>query len=185
GCFWQVKHQFAQAERRILSRSDDQLLSRAGYTSGKSSVSGKVGYHSASNIAGYVSLRHTEVVSLRMPPRSVGKFACDRINFETGMGSIGILWVFPGGSIRCMRNCWWRPTGDELDFAVGKGVSFLWNRGSFHFLWRAISSMQFHDGIEGIEDYPQSHNSLASKFPKIVDFGFCPNGLVGIGIGGL
>ena len=46
--------------------------------------------------------------------------------------------------------------------------------------------LQFHDGFNWGEDYPKSYNSLASKFAaKKEDFGTCPNGLVGIGIGGL
>ncbi|KAL3781782.1 hypothetical protein HJC23_009212 [Cyclotella cryptica] len=67
GCFWQVKHHPPKPnDASSPAPTTNSFL--AGYTSGKSSVSGKVGYHSASNIAGYVSLRHTEVVSLRMPP---------------------------------------------------------------------------------------------------------------------
>lgn len=45
--------------------------------------------------------------------------------------------------------------------------------------------IQFHDGFKFGEDYPKSYNSLAAKYGKREDFGTCPNGMVGIGIGGL
>ncbi|KAL3781031.1 hypothetical protein HJC23_007927 [Cyclotella cryptica] len=88
-------------------------------------------------------------------------------------------------------------TRDKLDFAMGKGndgdvpkVSFIEDSREFPFFnyrvfFRLYNTLKFHDGFKGGEDYPQSYNSLVSKFAKIEDFGLCPNGLVGIGIGGL
>ena len=35
GCFWHVQHEFVEAERNILQRSDDAITSRAGYAGGK------------------------------------------------------------------------------------------------------------------------------------------------------
>lgn len=53
GCFWHVQHEFVEAERNILQRSDDAITSRAGYAGGKAgSLDGKVCYHNAQNIAG-------------------------------------------------------------------------------------------------------------------------------------
>ncbi|KAL3785727.1 hypothetical protein HJC23_006296, partial [Cyclotella cryptica] len=81
--------------------------------------------------------------------------------------------------------------GDKLDFAVGKGndgdvpkVSFIMDSKEFPF-FVAEQYHQFHDGFIWGEDYPLSYNSLASKFAKTEDFGWCSNGLVRIGIGGL
>ena len=46
GCFWHVQHEFVEAERNILQRSDDAITSRAGYAGGKAgSLDGKVCYH--------------------------------------------------------------------------------------------------------------------------------------------
>mmetsp|Transcript_15812 Transcript_15812/g.31890 ORF Transcript_15812/g.31890 Transcript_15812/m.31890 type:complete len:94 (-) Transcript_15812:194-475(-) len=69
GCFWHVQHEFVEAERKILGRSDDQITSRAGYAGGKAgALDGKVCYHNAGNVADYGKLGHAEVVSMRIPP---------------------------------------------------------------------------------------------------------------------
>eukprot|EP00568_Trieres_chinensis_P004342 CAMPEP_0183303442 /NCGR_PEP_ID=MMETSP0160_2-20130417/8881_1 /TAXON_ID=2839 ORGANISM="Odontella Sinensis, Strain Grunow 1884" /NCGR_SAMPLE_ID=MMETSP0160_2 /ASSEMBLY_ACC=CAM_ASM_000250 /LENGTH=127 /DNA_ID=CAMNT_0025466349 /DNA_START=59 /DNA_END=439 /DNA_ORIENTATION=+ len=34
GCFWHIQHEFVEAERRLLGRSDDRLTSRTGYAGG-------------------------------------------------------------------------------------------------------------------------------------------------------
>lgn len=34
GCFWHIQHEFVQAERDILGRSDEQLTAQAGYAGG-------------------------------------------------------------------------------------------------------------------------------------------------------
>jgi len=83
-------------------------------------------------------------------------------------------------------------TGDKLDFAVGKGddkdlpkVSFIMDTADFP-SYVAEQYHQFHDGFKLDENYPGSYNSLASKFAKKgEDFGTCPNGMMGLGIGGL
>ena len=83
-------------------------------------------------------------------------------------------------------------TGDKLDFAVGKGddkdlpkVSFIMDTAKFP-AFVAEQYHQFHDGFKLDENYPNSYNSLASKFANEgEDFGTCPNGALGLGIGGL
>ena len=83
-------------------------------------------------------------------------------------------------------------TGDQLDFAVGKGddrdlakVVFVMDSRKFPF-YVAEQYHQFHDGFKLDENYPASYNGLAGKFAKTgEDFGSCPNGMLGVGVGGL
>jgi hypothetical protein len=50
GCFWHAQHEFIEAERTILGRSDSELTSRAGYAGGKGgSKNGKVCYNNGSS----------------------------------------------------------------------------------------------------------------------------------------
>ena len=42
GCFWHIQHEFIEAERKLLGRSDEQLTSRAGYAGGTKTKDGKV-----------------------------------------------------------------------------------------------------------------------------------------------
>ncbi len=34
GCYWHIQHEFVEAERKLLSRSDTELTSRTGYAGG-------------------------------------------------------------------------------------------------------------------------------------------------------
>jgi len=73
-----VQHEFVEAERKILGRSDDQITARAGYAGGKAGASdGKVCYHNAGNIADYGKLGHAEVVSMRIPSSKFYDFAVE------------------------------------------------------------------------------------------------------------
>ena len=83
--------------------------------------------------------------------------------------------------------------GDRLDFAVGKGddadaraVAYVMDTGAFPFFPAEVYH-QFHDGFNLDENYPASYNRLARELVAtggVVDSG-CPNGLLGVGIGGL
>lgn len=76
GCFWHVQHEFVQAERKILKRSDAQLTALSGYAGGRAGKKdGKVCYHNALQVSDYGSLGHAEVVRLRIPPSSFRQFA--------------------------------------------------------------------------------------------------------------
>jgi len=84
-------------------------------------------------------------------------------------------------------------TGDKLDFAVGKGddkdlrtVTFVMDTAVFPF-YVAEQYHQFHDGFNLNENYPKSYNSLAGKLANSgnLDKSMCPNGALGIGVGGL
>ena len=87
GCFWHVQHEFVEAERRILGRSDSQLSARAGYAGGKAgALNGKVCYHNAMSISDYGSLGHGEVVQLQIPPSKFSDFATEFCNLFSEQG---------------------------------------------------------------------------------------------------
>jgi len=206
GCFWHVQHEFVQAERRILKREDMSLTARAGYAGGKATDS-TVCYHNALNIGDYGSLGHAEVVALRIPPSSFEEFATeyfklfdDKGNRPDQFGDRGSeyrnLIGLPGG----VKSPYAKQlvsasmaVGDKLDFAVGKGndkdlraVAFVMDTETYPF-YVAEQYHQFHDGFNLNENYPNSYNSLASKMANSgsLQKSVCPNGALGIGVGGL
>jgi peptide methionine sulfoxide reductase MsrA len=209
GCFWHVQHEMVAAEKKILGRTDEQLTARAGYAGGKAgSISGKVCYHNAQNIADYGKLGHAEVVSVRIPPSAFKEFCVAYFtlfdkdgNRPDQAGDRGTeyrnLVGFPGGSKGSKELAQILidasiATGDKLDFAVGKGddkdlrkVSFLMDTAAFPF-FVGEQYHQFHDGFNLNENYPGSYNNLAGTFAKGGEsFGSCPNGSLGLGFGGL
>merc|ERR1719491_1806113 len=82
--------------------------------------------------------------------------------------------------------------GDKLDFAYGKGndkdvpkTSFVMDSQTFPF-FVGERYHQFHDGFNIGENYPGEYNKLAGAFATSGEnFGSCPNGSLGLGIGGL
>jgi peptide methionine sulfoxide reductase MsrA len=208
GCFWHVQHEFVQAERKILKRSDEQLTALAGYAGGNAgSKGGKVCYHNALQVADYGSLGHAEVVRLRIPPRSFGAFAAeyfalfdDKGNRPDQNGDRGSeyrnLVGIPGGKSSPLAKelvAASQANGDKLDFAFGKGddpdaraVTFVMDTAAYPF-YQAEVYHQFHDGFKFDENYPSSYNDLGRRLLKagrVVDQG-CPNGMLGIGVAGL
>jgi peptide methionine sulfoxide reductase MsrA len=207
GCFWHVQHEFVEAERKILGRSDEQLTARAGYAGGKAGagVDGKVCYHNAANIADYGALGHAEIVSLRIPPSKFEDFAVEYFKlFEDGLrpdqfGDRGTeyrnLVGIPGGAkspyAQTLINAI-KSTGDQVDLAVGKGddkdlakIVYVMDTATFP-SFMGEQYHQFHDGFNFGENYPNSYNSLASAFAKTGEkFSSCPNGMLGVGVGGL
>ena len=79
GCFWHVQHEFVEAERNLLGRTDSQLTARAGYAGGRagSDANGRVCYHNAAQVADYGKLGHAEVVSLQIPASKYNDFAVE------------------------------------------------------------------------------------------------------------
>ena len=206
GCFWHVQHELVEAERSILGRSDNELTSRAGYAGGKAgAVNGRVCYHNAANLSDYGKLGHAEVVNLKIPVGKFKEFAKEYAKlFNNGLrpdqnGDRGSeyrnLVGLPGGSKSEYAKLLVKASqeiGDELDFAVGKGndadaprVVFVMDTAAFPF-FIGEEYHQFHDGFNIGENYPNSYNSLAAKFKKAgEDFGDCPAGMLGLGVGGL
>eukprot|EP00549_Striatella_unipunctata_P001896 CAMPEP_0118681326 /NCGR_PEP_ID=MMETSP0800-20121206/4873_1 /TAXON_ID=210618 ORGANISM="Striatella unipunctata, Strain CCMP2910" /NCGR_SAMPLE_ID=MMETSP0800 /ASSEMBLY_ACC=CAM_ASM_000638 /LENGTH=291 /DNA_ID=CAMNT_0006577603 /DNA_START=17 /DNA_END=892 /DNA_ORIENTATION=- len=208
GCFWHVQHEFVEAEKKILGRSDDELTSRAGYAGGKNGASadGKVCYHNALNVADYGKLGHAEVVHMKIPPSKFEEFAAEYFKLFDDKGfrpdqfgdrgpEYRNLVGIKGGTNSDLAQKLIKSsiaTGDKVDFAVGKGddrdaakVVFVMDIEKYPF-FIAENYHQFHDGFNFGENYPNSYNSLASKYAqKGENFGSCPNGMLGVGVGGL
>jgi peptide methionine sulfoxide reductase MsrA len=207
GCFWHVQHEFVEAERRILGRSDSELTSRAGYAGGRGGMKdGRVCYHNARDLSDYGKLGHAEVVSLRLPVSKFEDFAIEycKLFDEKGnrpdqFGDRGLEYRnvvgIPGGKSSPLASKLVKAsmsTGDKLDFAIGKGddgdvpaVSYIMDTADFPF-YVAERYHQFHDGFRLDEGYPETYNSLAGMFAnKGENFGTCPNGMMGLGVGGL
>jgi peptide methionine sulfoxide reductase MsrA len=207
GCFWHVQHEFVEAERKLLGRTDDQITSRAGYAGGNAgAIDGKVCYHNAQNIADYGKLGHAEVVNVRIPISKFQDFAIEYCKLfdkdgyrpdqfgDRGLEYRNLIGI-PGGKSSPLASSLVQASiasGDKLDFAIGKGsdddkpkVSYIMDTTNFPF-FVAEQYHQFHDGFKLDEGYPESYNSLARYFVnKGENFGSCPNGMMGIGIGGL
>lgn len=208
GCFWHVQHEFVEAERQILGRSDAQLTSRAGYAGGKAgALNGKVCYHNGLQISDYGKLGHAEVVRLSIPPSSFNEFAKeyfalfnDKGYRADQWGDVGLeyrnLVGVPGGAkgdyakqlVQVSQG-----NGDKLDFAKGKGddpdargLCFVMDTAEYPF-FVGEQYHQFHDGFNWGENYPNSYNNLASKLAKTGTLGNsqCPNGLIGLGVLGV
>ena len=208
GCFWHVQHEFVEAERKILGRSDSELTARAGYAGGKAGAKNdKVCYHNAAMISDYGTLGHAEVVQVKIPPSKFEDFCEEYFKLynkdgfrpdqlgDRGSEYRNLVGV-PGGvkseyskrlvatSIKC---------GDKLDFAKGngddpdrRGLSFIMDTADYPF-FVAEQYHQFHDGFNIGENYPSSYNGLAGKLAKEGTLGTsdCPNGLIGLGALGL
>jgi peptide methionine sulfoxide reductase MsrA len=204
GCFWHVQHELAEAERKILGRSGSELTARAGYAGGRDGAqNGKVCYHNAANVAYYGKLGHAEVVSLKIPPSKFKEFAKEYAKlFEKGMrpdqlGDRGLeyrnLVGLKGGAnsplVKDLIEAS-KEMGDELDFAMGKGsdgdvprLVWIMDTDKYPF-YIGEAYHQFHDGFKIGENYPGSYNNLIQKFAN-EDFGGCPTGQLGLGVGGL
>jgi len=87
GCFWHIQHEFVEAERNILKRSDAELSSRTGYAGGlKADKEGRVCYHNLSGVADYGKLGHGEVVGMTIPENRIGDFATEYFNLFSDKG---------------------------------------------------------------------------------------------------
>lgn len=202
GCFWHVQHEFAEAERRLLGRSDAELTARAGYAGGtKGALDGKVCYHNGKRVSDYGALGHAEVVRLRIPPSSFPDFAAtyealfDKNGFRPDQaGDRGLeyrnLVGFPGGagSDRYLQQMidTSKANGDKLAFAKGSGddpdrraLVFVMDTAEFPF-FMGENYHQFHDGFAMGENYPDSYNNIARQLAKSQTLGTsqCPNGMI-------
>lgn len=208
GCFWHVQHEFVEAEKKILGRTDAQLTSRAGYAGGKAGMKdGKVCYHNAGFVSDYGSLGHAEVVGMKIPSSKFKEFAAEycRLFDKNGKrpdqdGDRGLeyrnLVGVPGGSKSPYAKLLVEASiqeGDKLDFGAGKGddadvkaLSWVYDINEFPF-YQAEPYHQFHDGFAWGEDYPNTYNNLAKSLykAKVVEDTGCPNGMMGLGILGL
>mmetsp|Transcript_20186 Transcript_20186/g.50231 ORF Transcript_20186/g.50231 Transcript_20186/m.50231 type:complete len:281 (+) Transcript_20186:77-919(+) len=196
GCFWHVQHEFVEAEKTILGRADNKVSSRAGYAGGNDGMKdGKVCYHNFAQVSDYGKLGHAEVVSLRIPKSKFKDFAVEYCKlFKNGMrpdqmGDRGLEYRnivgFKGGAknteLAMLLVDASKETGDQLDFAVGKGTDrdiprVVWIMDSEAYpSYVAEQYHQFHDGFNFGENYPNTYNDLGGKLAKAgEDFGSCP-----------
>lgn len=196
GCFWHVQHEFVEAEKSILGRSDNKVTSRAGYAGGNLGMKdGKVCYHNLAMVSDYGKLGHAEIVSLRIPSSKFKDFAIEYCKlFKNGLrpdqaGDRGLEYRnvvgFKGGSKNADLAAQLieasKETGDALDFSVGKGSdrdipSMVWIMDTEKYpSYVAEQYHQFHDGFNFGENYPGSYNNLGGQFAKDgEDFGSCP-----------
>lgn len=87
GCFWHIQHEFVEAERRLLNRSDSQLTSRTGFAGGtKTDGEGRVCYHNFQGVGDYGKLGHGEVVGMSIPEASIGDFATEYFSLFSPKG---------------------------------------------------------------------------------------------------
>jgi peptide methionine sulfoxide reductase MsrA len=191
GCFWHVQHEFIQAERRILNRSDEELTARTGYAGGKAgALDGKVCYHNGKGISDYGKLGHAEVVHLRIPPSSYTDFAIeytklfDRNGYRPDqLGDRGSeyrnLVGFPGGAnadnyLQQLLSAS-KENGDKLAFTIGEGsdadqralVYIMDSSESAYPFFVAEAYHQFHNGFAPGEKYPKEYNAIAEALSSV------------------
>jgi peptide methionine sulfoxide reductase MsrA len=208
GCFWHAQHEFVEAERTILGRSDMELTARAGYAGGKGGMKdGKVCYNNALQVSQYGALGHAEVVALTIPSSSFPLFAAEYFKLfdkngyrpdqagDRGLEYRSVVGL-PGGSKSDYAKLLIEASklnGDKLDFAKGsgsdpdaRGLAFVMDTADFPF-YVGEQYHQFHDGFNWGENYDGKYNGLAATLAKENKLGVsdCPNGLLGLGALGL
>jgi len=208
GCFWHVQHEFVEAEKRHLARSDSELTSFVGYAGGLGGArDNKVCYHNALGASDYGSLGHAEVVRMLVPPSKFLPMAEEYVKLFDRNGSRpdqfgdrGLeyrnLVGLPGGAASPLMPQLQEASkrhGNKLDFKAGEGsdgdvraLVYVMDTKKYPF-FLAEPYHQFHDGFNLGEDYPDTYNGLSRKYVsegRIRDSG-CPNGMFGLGFAGL
>ena len=202
GCFWHVQHEFVEAERNILGRSDEALTSLAGYAGGmqtglNSNYPGRrvVCYHNFQQVADYGKLGHGEVVGMKLPPSAMPAFADEYFKLFKGfdrpdLGDRGpeyrSLIGIPGGMNSPLAEPI-KAVADAKGFTLasgkgndgdtlGKRLIWVYDTASFPF-YQAEVYHQYHDGFFPGEDYPAIYNKLKGKFVRdgSLDSTGCPD----------
>lgn len=181
GCFWHIQHEFVEAERKLLSRSDSQLTSRTGYAGGTSTdKEGRVCYHNFQGVADYGKYGHGEVVGMTIPESQIGNFAKEYFDLFTAKGErvdpmdrggeYRSLIGLPGGASHPMYK-------EVVSAAVAKGMSleagkgndpdtlgkklvYVYDTAKFPF-YQAEVYHQFHNDFQS-PAYGKKYNDLAS-----------------------
>jgi len=195
GCFWHIQHEFVEAERRLLKRSDTELTSRAGYAGGKKpNKDGLVCYHNGQNIADYGKLGYGEVVGMRIPESSIGDFAKEYFSLypngeRVDPGDRGLdyrsLFGLPGGTSHPMYpQVLAAAKAHGMTIAAGKGndpdtlgkkMAYVMDSTKFPF-FQAEVYHQFHNDFQS-PAYGAAYNDLvksAFEDGRVIDSG-CPD----------
>jgi len=191
GCFWHTQHEFINAEKTLLGRTDEQLTSRAGYAGGnklgkdtnRPGGKGLACYHNMMNIADYGGLGHGEVVGTDIPKSQVKGFADqyfslfkdnDRPDKGDRGGEYRSLIGLPGGvnsDVFPIVQAAAQREGLNLKLLEGKGddpdtlgKKSVWVMDTVKFPFhQAEVYHQYHDGFMMGEQYPESYNQLGKK----------------------
>jgi peptide methionine sulfoxide reductase MsrA len=134
GCFWHIQHEFVEAERKLLSRGDNELTSRTGYAGGTATdKEGRVCYHNLQGVADYGKLGHGEVVGMRIPKDKIGAFAKEYFDLFTDKGE-RVDPMDRGGEYRSLLGL---PGGMNNDYykeveaaAIAKGMKLELGKGN-------------------------------------------------------
>jgi len=182
GCYWHIQHEFVEAERKFLSRADNELTSRTGYAGGTSTdKEGRVCYHNFQGVADYGKLGHGEVVGIRIPQTSIGDFAKEyfilftekgeRVDPLDKGGEYRSLLGLPGG----INNKYYKEveaaaTAKRMKLELGKGNDpdtlglkkvFVHDTAKFPF-FQAEVYHQFHDDFQS-KAYGKKYNNIANQ----------------------
>lgn len=134
GCYWHIQHEFVEAERKLLGRSDTQLTSRTGYAGGTATdKEGRVCYHNYQGVADYGKFGHGEVVGMQIPQTSIGDFAKEYFSLFTAKGE-RVDPMDRGGEYRSLLGL---PNGMDnpaypavLEAATAKGMTLALGKGN-------------------------------------------------------
>jgi peptide methionine sulfoxide reductase MsrA len=194
GSYWYIQHEFVQAERRILHRSDTRITSKTGYAGGTGQGSeGRVCYHNFDNIADYVKLGHAEVVGIVIPDHAIQNFTevylqvfdpetGERAGFQDRGPEFRSMIGLPDGSQHPFfgvvnKTC----SMQGFRFEIGKGddpdsygkdkLVYIYDSHKFPF-YQAEVSMQFRDDLQ---------SSYGKDYNKLVEFALDDGRIVGQG----
>lgn len=181
GCFWHIQHEFIEAERKILGRSDKEITSRAGYAGGTQTKDGKVCYHNFQGFADYGKLGHGEVVGMTIPESNIGDFAKEYFSLFTKKGErvdpgdrgpeYRSLLGLPGGTKHPMYSMVEdAATAKGMTLEVGKGndpdtlgkkMVYVMDTKQFPFYQGEVYH-QFHDDFQS-PPYGKAYNGLVKN----------------------
>eukprot|EP00928_Gymnodinium_smaydae_P061502 TRINITY_DN45560_c0_g1_i1.p1 TRINITY_DN45560_c0_g1~~TRINITY_DN45560_c0_g1_i1.p1 ORF type:complete len:268 (+),score=31.96 TRINITY_DN45560_c0_g1_i1:63-806(+) len=177
GCFWHVQHEFVQAERKLLGRSDSQLTSIVGYAAARGG--GPFCYQDGK--------LHAEVVEVIVPTSALSDIAAvywrlfvgkDRshsndkgpnyrsvVGVPGGMGSslLPIIDAAQKGNVAQTFQLK-RGVGDDPD-TLGSAIVWVYDTNEFPFQQGEFYH-QFHDDYLPSGKYPASYNALAQTLEQ-------------------
>jgi len=182
GCYWHIQHEFVEAERKLLSRSDSQLTSRTGYAGGTGTDrEGRVCYHNFQGVADYGKYGHGEVVGMTIPENQIGNFAKEYFDLFTAKGErvdpmdrggeYRSLLGLPGGTNHIMyKEVEKAAEAKGMRLEAGKGADpdtlgrklvYVYDTKKFPF-YQAELYHQFHNDFQS-PAYGKKYNNLANQ----------------------
>mmetsp|Transcript_22709 Transcript_22709/g.33254 ORF Transcript_22709/g.33254 Transcript_22709/m.33254 type:complete len:277 (-) Transcript_22709:219-1049(-) len=182
GCFWHIQHEFVEAERKLLNRSDKELTSKTGYAGGTGTdKEGRVCYHNFQGVADYGKYGHGEVVGMTIPENQIGNFAKEYFDLFTAKGErvdpgdkggeYRSLLGLPGGMGNpCYADVEAAATAKGMSLVAGKGNDpdtfgtkkiFVYDTAKFPF-YQAEVYHQFHNDFQS-PAYGKKYNNLANE----------------------